>query len=87
MAAAGEPIGVDRRVHNRLTQAYIVKLAADGVDNLYAVTGGAGLYLTDRLQRAWRDVHAVAHHVSFNWDAVSSMYGQMAFGLQPKGQY
>jgi len=86
-AAAGEPITVDRRIHNRLSQAYIVKLAVEGVDSLYAVTGGAGLYLDDRLQRAWRDVHAVAHHVSFNWDAVSSMYGQLVFGLEPRGQY
>jgi alkylation response protein AidB-like acyl-CoA dehydrogenase len=87
LAERGEPITVDRRVHNRLTQAYIVKLAVEGVDTLYAATGGAGLYLSDRLQRAWRDVHAVAHHVSFNWDAVSSMYGQHAYGLEPRGQY
>jgi alkylation response protein AidB-like acyl-CoA dehydrogenase len=87
MADAGEPITVDRRIHNRLSQAYIVKLAVQGVDTLYAATGGAGLYLSDRLQRAWRDVHGVAHHVSFNWDAVSSMYGQHAYGLEPRGQY
>jgi alkylation response protein AidB-like acyl-CoA dehydrogenase len=87
LSAAGEPITIDRRIRNRLSQAYIVKLAVQGVDALYAATGGAGLYSSNRLQRAWRDVHAVAHHVSFNWDAVSSMYGQHAFGLEPKGQY
>ncbi len=87
MAAAGAPIGVDRRIHNRLTQAFIVKLACDGIDALYAATGGPGLHLSNQVQRAWRDIHAVAHHISLNWDAVSSMYGQMAFGLEPRGQY
>jgi resorcinol 4-hydroxylase (FADH2) len=29
----------------------------------------------------------VAHHVSVNWDSVAAMYGQMALGLEPRGQY
>ena len=87
MATAGVPIGIDRRIHNRLTQAFIVKLAASGIDTLYASTGGPGLHLSNQVQRAWRDIHAVGHHISFNWDAVSSMYGQMVFGLDPRGQY
>jgi hypothetical protein len=45
------------------------------------------LFLDNRLQRAWRDVNAIAKHISVNWDAVSTMYGQHAFGLEPKGQY
>jgi hypothetical protein len=39
------------------------------------------------VQRAWRDANAVARHVSLNWDAVGTMYGQHVFGLEPKGQY
>ena len=41
----------------------------------------------DPIQRAWRDVNAVGRHVSLNWDSVGSMYGQMALGLEPRGQY
>lgn len=41
----------------------------------------------EAFQRAWRDAHAAAVHVSLNWDAVSTMYGQHALGLEPKGQY
>lgn len=80
-------IGLDRRIHNRLSQAFIVKLARQGVELLYDGTGGTGLYLDQPLQRAWRDVNAISHHVSLNWDAVSSMAGQYALGLEPKGQY
>ena len=54
---------------------------------LNASTGGYGLHLDNPVQRAWRDVNAVARHVSLNWDAVGTMYGQHAFGLEPKGQY
>lgn len=86
-AEAGNGIGMDRRIHNRLSQAFVVKLAREGVEKLYDGTGGTGLYLDQPLQRAWRDVTAISHHVSLNWDAVSSMAGQYALGLEPKGQY
>jgi hypothetical protein len=43
--------------------------------------------LSHRVQRAWRDANAVAKHVALSWDAVSSMYGQHALGLEPRGQY
>jgi len=48
---------------------------------------GYGLHLNHPVQRAWRDANAVARHVSLNWDAVGTMYGQHAFGLEPRGQY
>jgi hypothetical protein len=57
------------------------------VETLNAATGGYGLQLSNPIQRAWRDVNAVARHVSLNWDAVGTMYGQHAFGLEPRGQY
>ena len=86
-ADSGEPITVDQRIHNRLTQSFMVKLAVQGIEALYGATGGEGLQLSHRIQRAWRDIHAVSHHITFNWDAVSSMSGQQALGLEPKGQY
>lgn len=36
--------------------------------------------------RSRRD-HALAKHISVNWDAVGAIYGQHAFGLEPNGQY
>ena len=86
-ARAGETIDVDYRIKVRLAQAFVVRLAVQGIDALYGATGGGGLYLGHRVQRAWRDIHAVSHHVSLNWDAVSTMYGQHALGLEPRGQY
>ena len=86
-AREGEAIDVAYRIKVRLAQAFVVRLAVQGIDALYGATGGGGLYLGHRVQRAWRDIHAVSHHVSLNWDAVGTMYGQHALGLEPRGQY
>jgi resorcinol 4-hydroxylase (FADH2) len=84
---AGEDITVADRIRIRRDQAYATKLALQAVEALNASTGGAGLQLSNPIQRAWRDVNAVARHVSLNWDAVGTMFGQHAFGLEPRGQY
>ncbi len=78
---------VKQRITNRRGQAFAVNMAVRAVDILNAATGGNGLALSNPIQRAWRDVNAVGRHVSVNWDAVATMYGQMALGLEPRGQY
>ena len=83
----GQEITVADRIRARRDQAYATRLALQAVEALNAATGGAGLQLSNPIQRAWRDVNAVARHVSLNWDAVGTMYGQHAFGLEPRGQY
>jgi alkylation response protein AidB-like acyl-CoA dehydrogenase len=84
---AGEEITIADRIRCRRNQAYVTRLAVQAVEALNASTGGYGLMLSNPVQRAWRDANAVARHVSLNWDAVGTMYGQHAFGLEPKGQY
>jgi alkylation response protein AidB-like acyl-CoA dehydrogenase len=83
----GEEITVADRIRCRRNQAYVTRLAVQAVEALNASTGGYGLMLSNPVQRAWRDANAVARHVSLNWDAVGTMYGQHAFGLEPCGQY
>ena len=75
------------RLENRITQAKMVEMSVEGVEQLFGAVGGQGLHSSHRVQRAWRDAHAIAHHVSFNWDALSAMYGQHLMGLEPQGQY
>jgi resorcinol 4-hydroxylase (FADH2) len=86
-ARAGREITVKDRITCRRGQAFAVSLAIRASEALNASTGGLGLDLTNPVQRAWRDANAVGRHVSMNWDAVATMYGQMALGLEPKGQY
>lgn len=83
----GQPVCMDTRMRNRRDQAYCVRLLTQAATTLFDAVGGAGLSLESSIQRHWRDTYAVSRHVSFNWDAVSAMYGQYRFGLEPKGQY
>ncbi len=84
---ADTPFSLDTRIEARLAHAYGLRLICQGIDALYGAVGGPGLFLDQPVQRAWRDVHAVAKHISLNWDSVSAMAGQHAFGLEPQGQY
>ena len=86
-AAKGQFISVEKRIRNRRDHAYAVRLAVQAVNALFDAVGGGGLGLSSPIQRHWRDVNGVAHHISLNWDVVSAMYGQHYLGLEPKGQY
>lgn len=83
----GEAISTEDRITSRRGQAFAVSLAIRATEALNASTGGQGLDLDHPVQRAWRDANAVGRHISMNWDTVGTMYGQMALGLAPKGQY
>ncbi|MDO9442787.1 MAG: acyl-CoA dehydrogenase family protein [Beijerinckiaceae bacterium] len=83
----GDQVDVDMRMRNRLTHSFSVRLLVQAVDAVFTAAGGSALGLHHPVQRFWRDIHAVSSHISLNWDAVSAMYGQHTFGLEPKGQY
>ena len=86
-AKEGAKVSIDERITSRRGQAFSVSLAIRAAEALNASTGGQGLDISHPVQRAWRDVNAVGRHISMNWDTVGTMYGQMALGLEPKGQY
>ena len=75
------------RLLARRSQSFIANEAKTAVDLIFDAAGGRCLQHGHPLQRAWRDVAAVNHHISLNFDAVMSMYGQFAFGLPLEGQY
>ena len=80
-------VTVEDRITCRRGQAFAVSLAIRATEALNASTGGLGLDLSNPVQRAWRDANAVGRHISMNWDAVGTMYGQLVLGLPPVGQY
>jgi resorcinol 4-hydroxylase (FADH2) len=84
---ANRPVSIEDRIVSRRGQAFAVALAIRASEALNASTGGQGLDLANPVQRAWRDANAVGRHISMNWDAVGTMYGQLALGLAPQGQY
>lgn len=87
LAERGEPTPLEMRIRNRLDHAFCTKLALQAVDALFNASGGQSIFLEKPIQRIWRDAHAGGSHLSLNWDAVSTMYGQYTLGLEPQGQY
>jgi hypothetical protein len=77
--------GAGRIVGPRLGHFHLRLLPA--IDLIFNAAGGRCLQHGHPLQRAWRDVAAINHHISLNYDAVMSMYGQFVFGLPLEGQY
>lgn len=87
LTAGGAQISKEQRIAFRRGHAYAVKLCVQAINGLYDVVGGTGIHLDCGVQRAWRDINAVAHHISVNWNAVSTMVGQLHLGLPPRGQF
>ncbi|HUC61492.1 MAG TPA: acyl-CoA dehydrogenase family protein [Alphaproteobacteria bacterium] len=68
----------------RRNSAFAAKLCLEAVDLMVAASGGAGIYDKNPIQRAFRDAHAAASHISLTWDAAATIYGRVALGL-PSG--
>ena len=83
----GGSVDLDMRLRNRLTHAYAVKLALGAIDGLYSVSGIGGINTGNRIGRAWRDINAISHHISLNWDAGATRHGKYLLGLEPDGQF
>jgi alkylation response protein AidB-like acyl-CoA dehydrogenase len=81
--AEGRPLTETERARNKGDLGYAVRLAVRAADLLFESVGGTGLYNSNRVQRAWRDIHAGAKHISMNWDVVGSLYGRIKLGLPP----
>lgn len=87
IVSCGQQVDIATRMRNRLTHTFATRLLVQAVDAVFLAAGGSALGLKHPVQRFWRDIHAASSHISLNWDAVSTMYGQHVFGLEPKGQY
>lgn len=80
-------VSLDMRLRNRLTHSYVVKLALEAINGLYTVSGIGGINTNNRIGRAWRDINAISHHISLNWDASATRHGKYLLGLEPDGQF
>jgi alkylation response protein AidB-like acyl-CoA dehydrogenase len=58
------------RLLSRRTQSFIANEAKTATDLIFDAAGGRCLQHSHPLQRAWRDVAAINHHISLNFDAV-----------------
>jgi 3-hydroxy-9,10-secoandrosta-1,3,5(10)-triene-9,17-dione monooxygenase len=81
VTAAGGVPSMEEKVAYRRDAAFAVRQCVRAVDLMFEAYGGGGLYEHQQIQRAWRDIHAGAAHISFAFDAVGATYGKVMFGL------
>ncbi len=79
--AADRTLTEAQRARNKGDLGFAVRLCVRAADLLFESVGGMGLHSSNHVQRAWRDIHAGAKHISMNWDAVGSLYGRVKLGL------
>ena len=82
-AEAGEHPAIEDRARYRGDGAFAAKLALRAVDIAVELTGAAGLYTKNPIQRHFRDAHAISHHVAVVWDIGAQIYGAATLGLPP----
>lgn len=81
--AAGEDIDRLTRARNWRDKAYVVTLCRRAVNRLFVAEGAHGLFNDGAAQRKFRDMQAIAGHFALNWDIGGTVYGKVAFGLEP----
>jgi len=57
------------------------ELCVEAIDALIALSGTAGFATSHPMQRAWRDIHFMAMHISLNVETNFTHFGRMELGL------
>ena len=81
--AAAEELPIELRARNKRDMAYCPMLAARAVERLFYAVGASGLFLSEPIQRSFRDVNAGMRQIALNWDVNGTTYGQIALGQDP----
>ncbi len=62
-ANGSDPITTDARAELRLACAHMAEVAADVCKTVYTLGGGSAVYLSNDLQRRFRDAHVATQHI------------------------
>ena len=81
VAARGEVAPMPLKTELRAKATMAGKLAAEAVDLLFHLSGGAGLYDRNPISRAMRDMNCIRGHITQNWDVNASNHGRVLLGL------
>jgi len=82
IAATGKAPDLETKAKYRRNGAFSVNLCVDAVNKLFQASGGGGIYTTNPVSRAFRDIHAARAHIAFNLDVAGTTYGRIVFGLE-----
>lgn len=75
------PLTLGLRARSMRDYARAAEFSVAAIDALIAMSGTAGFGETHPIQRAWRDIHFAAMHISLNAENAFGHYGRLALGL------
>lgn len=81
VAERGEVAPMELKTELRAKATMGGKLSADAVDLVFQLSGGAGLYDSNPISRAMRDMNCIRGHITQNWDVNGSNHGRVLLGL------
>ena len=79
---AGRTLSVKELALLRLARTHAVQAAVEAVDLMYTAGGGSAVYVRNRLERAFRDIHTVTQHTSMA-RANYAVSARILLGLSP----
>ena len=80
-AQSGRSATKEQRGRYRRDAAWCLQTCAAAVARLSPVAGGHAIFLDDPMQRALRDIQALASHVVSDWDTAGESYARAMLGL------
>ena len=83
VAARGETAPMPLKTELRAKATMAGKLAAEAVDLLFHLSGGAGLYDRNPISRAMRDMNCIRGHITQNWDVNASNTAACSWACPP----
>jgi 3-hydroxy-9,10-secoandrosta-1,3,5(10)-triene-9,17-dione monooxygenase len=81
VARRGAPIARERRARFRWDAGNAVGTSVHAVDRMFEASGGRAIFLSNPIQRAFRDVHAMRAHAANNPEAAARMFGRSELGI------
>ena len=80
---AGERATLEDRARWRRDANHAADCCVRAVDLIHGVSGAGANYLSNELQRRFRDIHAACAQINVSWDINGPEFGRVAVGLPP----
>jgi 3-hydroxy-9,10-secoandrosta-1,3,5(10)-triene-9,17-dione monooxygenase len=84
LACQDQEIPLTSRARYRWDAAKAVASSVRAANSLLKASSGRVVFLSNPIQRAWRDIHAMQAHAGNNLERAAAAFGRSEFGLPPQ---